>query len=391
MSARKPISRTVRWLRQRRRSDGTWRIWWEPDAAARKLGFVPVDLDAGRPTWSANQAEMMNSDVARAVSGAPQARQITGRSISALIEAYKRDRAFLDRKPKTQASYRGVLRIIDHDWGADPVSQISKPDIRAWCHRMQSERGAHQALQLQRMLSRLFSVAELLGWRPEGTNPARGIDLSVPKGRSRTASWSEINAIIAAADKLGRGTIADAALLSALAGQRQTDVLAADAKYFRQVTITPPTGGPQVTVWGWRIDRSKRGTKGMIALHPLLTDRLAGRLAATAGPLLLDPNTGAPFTETTFQDRWTTVRTAAAEIAPSILRKGDTLQFRDLRRTFGVLARAGGAHDDDVGDVLGNSAAVDASLEEIYMPASLETTYRAVMSIAHPKTERKQA
>ena len=61
-----------------------------------------------------------------------------------------------------------------------------------------------------------------------------------------------------------------------------------------------------------------------------------------------------------FVDRFAEVRAEAAKKMPQLA----DLQFRDLCRTFGVLARAGGAERSDVGDVLGNSAAVDPRLGE---------------------------
>ena len=62
------------------------------------------------------------------------------------------------------------------------------------------------------------------------------------------------------------------------------------------------------------------------------------------------------------------------------------------RRTFGVWARAGGGSREDVGDVLGNSAAMDPQLGETYMPPSFHTAARAVASIQRPSEQsRKKA
>ena len=64
-----------------------------------------------------------------------------------------------------------------------------------------------------------------------------------------------------------------------------------------------------------------------------------------------------------------------------------TLQFRDLRRTFGVWARAGGAIKEDVADVLGNTADTDPELGEVYMPPQFTTASRAVMAVKRPTRE----
>jgi len=81
------------------------------------------------------------------------------------------------------------------------------------------------------------------------------------------------------------------------------------------------------------------------------------------------------------------IRTHAAKAVPSLTATGNVLQFRNLRRTFGTWARAGGASKGDVGDVLGNSAVTDPQLGEIYMPPSFHTAARAVFSFQRPEKE----
>ena len=124
------------------------------------------------------------------------------------------------------------------------------------------------------------------------------------------------------------------------------------------------------------------------ALHVLLEAALD---AAVPGQvhLLVDEATGEAYTDDLLRRRFIAVRAAAARTRPSLLRPN--LQLRDLRRTFGVLARAGGGLREDVGDVLGNSAAVDPLLNETYMPASFETASRAVLSIVRPVAAKKEA
>ena len=53
-------------LRQRRRADGAWRVWWEPSKTVRALGFAPVELPASAPTKALREAERLNREVARA-------------------------------------------------------------------------------------------------------------------------------------------------------------------------------------------------------------------------------------------------------------------------------------------------------------------------------------
>ncbi|MEX0306055.1 MAG: hypothetical protein AB3N12_01600 [Ruegeria sp.] len=387
-----PISEKVTGLRQRKRAGGGWRVWWEPNASARDLGFDPVELDENRATWSVREAKRINEDVRRKRDGEMKAPTTAGgRTISALIHLYQQNAEFTDLKPKTQSDYKRNMKIIDKKWGSFPVSSFSKPILREWYETNTVARGKYMALALTRSMSILFSFAELKGWRAEGTNPCYRLKMKIPKGRSRVATWDELDAILDAAIERGLPSIATAALLSVLQGQRETDVIEATCGLFKQVTI--PLGDSQQTVWAWKVDRSKRGTLGMMQMHPLALDHMLAHHDAKDPDraLLIEERVGRAYDEDLFGKRWAEVREAAAKHQPS-LTGANQLQFRDLRRTFAVWSKAGGASDDDVGDVLGNTAALDPQLQEVYMPPSFETATRAVLSIERPKIQkRKQA
>lgn len=392
MTKQGPISEKITGLRQRQRADRSWRVWWEPNASARELGFEPVELDENRATWSARQARQINEDVRRKRDGEIKTPTTAGgRTMSALIHLYQQNTEFTDRKPKTQSDYKRNMKIIDQKWGSFPVASFSKPIMREWYETNTAARGRHMALALNRAMSILFSFAELKGWRPEGTNPCFRLKAKIPKGRSRVATWDELDALLDAAVECGLPSIATAIMLSVFQGQRETQVIETKCGWFREITI--PLGDSQKTVWAWKVDRSKRGTLGMMQMHPLALDRMLAHHDAKDPdrPLLIEERIGRAYDEHLFQKRWAEVRAAAAKHQPS-LTGTNQLQFRDLRRTFAVWSKAGGASDDDVGDVLGNTAALDPQLQEVYMPPSFETATRAVLSIERPKTKkRKQA
>ena len=89
---------------------------------------------------------------------------------------------------------------------------------------------------------------------------------------------------------------------------------------------------------------------------------------------MVDDRTGRPWAVTLFCHRFAEIRDAAVKAGFPALRE---LQFRDLRRTFGRLSRRGGATKSDVADVLGNSAATNQHLADIYMSPEIETAGRA--------------
>lgn len=368
-------------LRERRRSDGSTRIWWEPSSAARNLGFSPVELDEHRLTWSRRQAEKLNRELASAQrSGRRAPRAIGTRSIDALIQTYTQSLAFTELRPKTQASYQANFRLIGTKWGSQHVRDFTKPVMRVWYESLYAGAGPYQAQALIRAMSLLFSHAELIGWRAEGTNPCYRLKMKTPPPRDRWATWAEIDALLAAADREGLPSIGTAILLSLLQGQRQTDVIAARRGDFDQV-------GDRIV---WSFTRSKRNNAAALWLHDEVADRLRNHLERTTDParrLLQDEISGADYDTDLLGRRWRKVRdVAVAADRTGKMARLSSLQFRDLRRTFGVLSRAGGSTRDDTADVLGNSAATNPRLAQTYMPGQIDTASRAVDAIRRPST-----
>lgn len=380
-------------VRSRPRSDGSTRLWWEPPAKARALGVQPVELDASKLTWSAREATRLNKAAAETIAAGGRVHRTQGaRTIEALIEDYKRSSIWTEKlRPKTRESYQKNFRLIIDKWGPQLVSSFSKDVMWTWYQTLRQARGHSQAVALLRAMSLLFSYAEKIGWRAENSNPCLRLGMSVPKGRRRVAGWDEFDMLLAAADAEGLPSIALACQLSLFAGQRQTDVLQAKVEEFHE---TKARRGANAPIWIWTLIRSKRGNDGAIRLHPEVVPRLAAMIAtaetAERNQLLIDERTGKPYDQWSFQRRWSQVRAAAAA---ELTKLGDDagaaalaeLQFRDLRRTFGVRARQGGASKADTADVLGNSAADNAFLGDVYMAPTLESASRAAEAIRRPE------
>ncbi len=238
------------------------------------------------------------------------------------------------------------------------------------------------------------SHAELLGWRPEGSNPCQRLGTRTPPPRDRVATWDEIFALLDAAAALGLSATGNAMLISLLTGQRQTDVLGARAGDFymldpHRLPVQPGLGDHDAhrPIWVWDFTRSKRGNAALIELHPRLIPVISQLVMRAEGPeqkLLIDDLTGRPFSRDTFASRFKKIRTEAANRTPSVA----SLQFRDLRRTNAVMAREAGASIDDVGDLLGNSAARNPRLKQTYMAPGFHAARRAVSAIQWPERNR---
>lgn len=389
-NTRGPIDRPVKRLRQRQRADGTWRIWWEPDARARDLGFGPVELSDRKLGWSERRARELNAEVDRAAATGQRRAQTspTGRTMMDLIENYRASADFTDRlRPKTRDSYEKNLAAIGAKWGDTLVLDFTKPVVNNWYETL-CRQTPSRAVALVRMLSILFARAERIGWRPEGSNPCARLKLRAPDPRDRLATWAELDALVAAADGIGLAPVGTACLIAALSGQRQTDILKATTAEFRMIELD---GKP---VWVWHLTRSKRGNEGVIKLHPELVDRLRPTLVVDAEalieddarPLLIAPGAHRPYDEHLFAKHFARVRAEARRSCRSV----SDLQFRDLRRTFATWSMESGTDHQRVGLALGNRLASNARLSRTYLIATLQATAAAVDAIQRPQAPAKK-
>ena len=271
---RQPLLDSPRWVRQRQRTDGTWRVWWEPPASLRKHGLAPVDLPADNPRAALRQAQQLNAAADAALAGGATAvRRGGGRTIEDLAQAY---RASPHSRPrlaaKTRASYDGLLRLIVDKWGHRRAADMDKPVMLAWYAALAEARGLRQAQALVRMMSILMELAEAMGWRVEGSNPCSRLRTITPPPRARVVGWAEFDALVAAAEGAGQPALALAMRLGLYTGQRQTDILRARRGAFALLAAGPHRGR-----WVWRLVRSKRGTDGAFPIHPDLLPALRSR------------------------------------------------------------------------------------------------------------------
>lgn len=195
------------------------------------------------------------------------------------------------------------------------------------------------------------------------------------------------------ADRIGLRSIGTAILLSLLQGQRQTDVFMARLGDFRARTVR--RDDRWINRIQWTLTRSKTAKAGAMWLHDEVQPRIAALIDGAVDPdarLLHDEKSGADYDDELFGRRWREVRDAAVKADRFGRLAGlDRLQFRDLRRTFGILSRSGGATKDDTADVLGNSAATNPQLADTYMPSQLDTASRAVEAIKRPARPGRKA
>ena len=373
-----PLLDAIPGLRHRARADGTLRVWWEPTANQRKAGATPEDLSHLRPGEAVRRARTLSAKQSQ-----PKVQR--AHSVDALIADYKASRFYKDLRATTRESYGFNLTVISDKWGPQPVAALTAPMMDIWYEALLQEKGEHRALAILTMMRILFRFAETRGRIPKGSNPAANLQMTKPAGRRRVASDAERAAIWAAAAH--HPDVALPLALALLTGQRQTDILAAQvADFIAQPLLIPGHAEPQ-PAYVWQLLQSKRGRRVPVPIvDPTAVALIDAAVKDRVGPLVVSTNTGRPFLKRNFAERWEAVRAIAAQTVPSV----ESLQWRDLRRTVSVGLRTAGMGRDDTGDLLGNTLASNSSLAQIYTPATLATTLRAVGAIT-PLPQRKKA
>lgn len=370
-----------RGLRSRSRSDGSVRLWWEPTAEGRAKGFANVELEA---RTAAHEAARLNQELDAALGGGGTEEAGTvatrQRTLGRLIGLYRTSPDFHSLSAKSQREYPYLLVRLEDDHGPVQVRDITKGKVSQWIDGWQAGGHFTMARALKAMLSKLMSYAEKLEWRRENSNPCFRLGAMKAHPRRRVvADWDLLDLLVEGAEAWGKPGLAWAIATSALMGQRQTDVAEARFAQFTQRRV-PGLG----TFWIWDIRRSKRGTEGLLPLHDELVPRfLALRDAAPDGQEWVLPEYhGARISpQERLSGAFARLKRRLVTDHPEIAE----LQFRDLRRTFGAMARQAGIGREDVGDVLGNSVANDDQLADIYLPPQLEGAFRAVRAVKRPR------
>ena len=99
-------------------------------------------------------------------------------------------------KPRTRRDYqRAVSVFIDPRIGSMKVAEVARADVVEFHHRMRKT--PVQANRTLAALSKMFSVAEVWEWRPDGSNPCRNVQRYREHPRERFLSPEETDRLCA--------------------------------------------------------------------------------------------------------------------------------------------------------------------------------------------------
>ena len=234
-------------------------------------------------------------------------------------------------KPRTLAVNRCYLRHQILPWfEGRRVASITERDVQRWFSSLRAKPAA--ADRSAPIVSLIFTEAELLGYRPEESNPCRGLRRYRPKGRERFLTDDELRRLGASlAGSQGKHAEAVAALrLLLLTGCRCDEILSLRWRDYRDgnLFLADSKTGPR-TVW---LSRPARRVLDALARR--------GRFVFPgSGP-------GKPRTDTWLWYHWKRVRTQA-DLAD--------VRLHDLRHTYATLALRNGANVLTIGRLLGHA------------------------------------
>ena len=113
------------------------------------------------------------------------------------MEDYSKKR----NKPSTQEGYQGVIdRCIIPLLGRKKVLDVKRPDIAGLMEKLSYK--PTEANKAFGVLRKMFNLAEVWGYRPDGTNPCRHVPMFPPGKETRLIVDGELALIYRHLDKL---------------------------------------------------------------------------------------------------------------------------------------------------------------------------------------------
>lgn len=407
-----------------RTKDGVHRPRFTPGPRERALGFVDLDLRHDDGRWFTIEEARGYADatykqiIERRGGGkkpkAPATRKsatleallddwlaalrkrVQRAEISAVtLDSYERAARAVVYKPETRSKAKdrrdkeAAAKLLDvaaparpkEALATTPVSAIGAPELRMFFDYAYEARGHHMALGMIAAISAALTWGkESTDWRL-GNNPRIGMEFARPDGRIAVFTLEQFNAMVAAADELGRHSIGDSFYLGLFTGQRQTDRLLLEDHGL--------VDGRRVLV------QSKTGAEVKIKETPQLAARLAAarlrvkaihlRLGLRPGinPIVVDETTGLAYNDTTYRHWVSEARAKAAERVPSVAGMRD----QDLRDTFvtmthRAMSRAGRVDLKAICDVSGHSYGSIETIMKHYLGRDAQAADRAIDMLA---------
>ncbi len=108
-----------------------------------------------------------------------------------MAERYMKEHCRVHNKPETVKVQQGIWdRVLVPRFGVRKVVDIGRPDVQALHTELADTPGMANLVRSQ--LSKAFNLAEIWGWRPDGSNPCRHVKLYKSQKHERFLSETEL-------------------------------------------------------------------------------------------------------------------------------------------------------------------------------------------------------
>lgn len=276
-------------------------------------------------------------------------------TIEDLAERYLSEWAAVRKKPQSARDDRQKLETyVLPSWRGRLVADITRKDVAALQHLLRTQ--PTLANRVLAVVSKAMNLAEVWGWRPDGSNPCRHVGRYREEGRERYLSEREL-ALLGRALKESDASEYWAALLALrlllLTGARAGEVLTLQWSHvdFERGVL--------------RLPDSKTGAKVIMLGAPAVA--LLVSAPRQKGSVWVCPSERADSHLADLRTYWHRVRSRVDHLqdeaeAAGTLRKEDRVdlsdvRLHDLRHSFASVGAAGGLSLPTIGALLGHTQA----------------------------------
>ncbi|MEQ8737308.1 MAG: tyrosine-type recombinase/integrase, partial [Hoeflea sp.] len=255
-------------------------------------------------------------------------------TVAAIAERFLTQYAAVRCKSSTQREYaRSIDLFIRPAIGSRKIGDISRPDIAELHHSMRHI--PYQANRTLGVISKMFNLAEVWGFRPDGSNPCRHIQKYPEQKKERFLSPAELARLGSVLDEVEAESADNASAVHAirlliLTGCRLREIQTLKWDYVQPPYILLPdskTGARKIPI--------DQGVERVLAG----IERVPGNPYVIAGK-----QEGAHLTD--LQRPWRRIRKRAGL---------DDVRIHDLRHTYASNALASGLPIEMVGKLLGHT------------------------------------
>jgi hypothetical protein len=372
---------------------------WRASRAAIKVGYPVKNVSLATLAYDEAALEArchrLQAEMNDWLAGRRGRKPLFDGTIGSLINFYQTDQAspYHNLEPASRHPYDVYARMIVGTVGKRRIDALDGRDLKRWWNEWSapvSKQGGRPRLAAGRMAFIVLKTALAFGiaCRKPGCAELKEIIresrfIKAPPPRTEAPTADEVDAAIAAAHELGHPEVAFAYALQFEGSMRQWDVIGkwvplSDQRPSSIIDGNKKWLGPmwsqvdenlilRYTPSKTQFTTGAKGTVDFPACPMVMTELAKVPDDARRGPLVINPQTGLPYTQRRYAEIWRKVADRAG-IA-------NTVWNRDLRAAAVTEAREGAAPTDDVAKVAAHSKRTTA---KVYDRDSLEA-HRRVM------------